>query len=93
MSKTLRGSLASGRIIVLEQNGMTIKEGGLIKKGNFIPYSSIDSVSHDCPLLGYWTITLYVGYRKIEAYGFTRGQAKEVESAVNAGCYDGYDED
>ena len=88
MPKKLWGSPASGRIIVLEKNGLTIKEGGIIKKGNFFPYSSITNVSVDCPLVGFGTITFYQGYRKIEAYGFTRGQAKEVQEVVNAGYYD-----
>lgn len=93
MPKKLWGSPASGRIIVLEKNGLTIKEGGIIKKGNFYPYSSITSVSVDCPLVGFGTITFYQGYRKIEAYGFTRGQAKEVQSVINAGYYDDAEED
>lgn len=91
MPKKLWGSPASGRIIVLERNGLTVKEGGIIKKGDFFPYAKISSVSHDCPLVGFGTITLYIGYRKVEAYGFTRGQAKQVQDAVNAGFYDDSD--
>ena len=88
MPKRLNGTLLSGYVIVLEKNGLTIKKGGIIKDSEFLPYSSITSVSTDCPLLGTGKITFYLGHREVVAHGFTRGQAKQVQEVVNAGYYD-----
>ena len=88
MPKKINGTILSGYVIVLERNGLAVKKGGIIKDSEFLPYSSITSVSTDCPLIGTGTITFYLGHRKIVAHGFTRGQAKEVQEVVNAGYYD-----
>ena len=88
MPKKINGTILSGYVIVLERNGLAVKKGGIIKDSEFLPYSSITSVSVDCPLIGTGTITFYLGLRKVVAHGFTRGQAKEIQSVINAGYYD-----
>ena len=61
MPKKINGTILSGYVIVLERNGLAVKKGGIIKDSEFLPYSSITSVSVDCPLIGTGTITFYLG--------------------------------
>jgi len=92
MGKTFKGSMLSGGgtmfppQITIENGGVSVKVPGLFGgKSNFFPYSRIDNVSIDSPLVGFSTIRITAGNCDIEAKGFSKDDAEEIKNAILSG--------
>lgn len=70
--------------IIIDDLGVTLKAPKLFA-GNekTIPFSRISSVNIICPFLGFSTIILETtGEGKIDAYGFTKNEVKEMKETI-----------
>lgn len=72
--------------IHIDDEGVTVRIPGLFSgKSKYIDFSNITSVDVDSPLIGYSTITLYTGGRRISAHGFTSNEVEQIKEAINSG--------
>lgn len=70
--------------IVLEDKGIVVRFPGFMSgKETFISYLDISSMGIDTPFIGFSTLKFNAKGQKIEAHGFTRSDAKRIQSIIS----------
>ena len=72
--------------ILIEDTGIKVLLPGFFSdKTQFIAYEHISSVEIDSPMIGYSTIKFFHAGKEVEAHGFTKSDAEEIQAAIDEG--------
>lgn len=72
--------------ILIEETGIKVKLPGFFSgKTQFISYEHISSVEIDSPMIGFSTLRFFHAGKEVAAHGFSKKDAKEIESAIDEG--------
>jgi uncharacterized membrane protein YdbT with pleckstrin-like domain len=83
-SRWTGGNRVFGSKIIIDQNGVTLKDPGLFSgKEKTIPYSKISSVDIESPFIGFSTIIIETsGEGSISSHGFTKKNVKRMKELI-----------
>ena len=84
VSRLIRGNELFPTKVIIDENGVTIKEPGFLNgKERMIPYRHISSVMVDSPLIGYSTIEIQTtGQDLFSINGFTMSEVQTMRDMI-----------